>query len=345
MVSVIITNQGAAKNGISSLLAALDHPSVSDSTILANANGTSVAQQLINAAGQTKGEWLLIVDGRLSPAAEDLGQLIELVDNSTADLVYTTYQIADEIFELPYMEIDNLIPTLSSITSWPLGIIALRRSLVASMDTQADEPSAIVGRLLIAAIANNHPTEKYSNIIQATSTATTDELLASDRTIAAMLGEAVNACNIEELFPNHAWQTHEQEAAAACYHTLAALFLRLADLDSARECLSFSDQLEDSPRSLALKGLLSMESGETLGAVANMVSSLQQYEVRKTNRDNQHYLTFIPTDLEQVNRRLHAGLAALNSRDNETALSHFTEAVFSFDSFYTETGLDRIRRQ
>ena len=98
---------------------------------------------------------------------------------------------------------------------------------------------------------------------------------------ARLLRSIVNNCNIEDLFPNHDWTQHGQESAAAAYHSLAALFIKLQDTEAAMECLAFSDQLEDSPRSLALKGLIAIEKGETLAAVANMVSSLQQYESRK----------------------------------------------------------------
>ena len=73
-----------------------------------------------------------------------------------------------------------------------------------------------------------------------------------------------------------------------------------------------------------------------------MVSSLQQYEVRKTNEENKHYLTFTPEDLELINSKLNAGLEALNRKDNEAALGCFAEAVFGFDNFYSTNGVDRL---
>jgi hypothetical protein len=102
--------------------------------------------------------------------------------------------------------------------------------------------------------------------------------------------------------------------------------------------LKLSDQLEDSPRSLALKGIIAFDRGETLGAVANLVSSLQQYELRKKS-DGSHYLSFAPNNLERINSNLNAGLQALNKRNNEAALEHFAEAVNDFDTFYTEHGV------
>jgi hypothetical protein len=147
--------------------------------------------------------------------------------------------------------------------------------------------------------------------------------------------------NIEELFPQHAWREFSKESAAAAYHTLAALFLRFGDADAATQSLQCSERLEESPRFFALLGLIQQSQGETLGAVANFVSSLQCYEARKKD-DGKHYLTFKPMDLELINSRLVDGLNALNKRDNDQALTHFSEAVFSFDSFYAQYGVQPL---
>ena len=155
---------------------------------------------------------------------------------------------------------------------------------------------------------------------------------------AQALKSFISIIPIEDIFPNHAWDAHLNESLAACYHTLAAYFIKLADFDSALDCLRHSDTLEDSPRALALKALISQANGETLGAVANMVSSLQQYEQRK-DPSAPHYVSFQPRDIEVVNAKLKDGLEALNRRDNETALNKFTEAVFNFDEFYDDLKL------
>ena len=153
----------------------------------------------------------------------------------------------------------------------------------------------------------------------------------------------VNSCNIEDLFPFHSWEMYQEESAAAAYHALAALFVRFGDIESAQECIRLSDQFEDSPRSLALKALVARTKGETLGAVANMVASLQQYEMRK-REDTKHYVQFSPRNIEKISDNLQSGLAALNRADNETALQHFSEAVFSFDSFYSEAGIATLKQ-
>lgn len=163
----------------------------------------------------------------------------------------------------------------------------------------------------------------------------------STMTRSQLIKGAIAQLNIEDFFPDHPWNSHKEESLAACFHTLAALFMRLGDTDAAEECIIQGDQFEDSPRALALKALLSKLQGETLGAVANMVSSLQQYEQRKADNGS-HYLAFKPNNIEVINYRLKEGLEALNKRDNEEALSKFTEAVFNFDPFYSEMGLDKL---
>jgi hypothetical protein len=84
-----------------------------------------------------------------------------------------------------------------------------------------------------------------------------------------------------------------------------------------------------------------MHQGEMLGAVANMVSSLKQYEIRKAK--NGHYLSFTPSNIEAMNTSLHAGLSALNKQDNPAALEHFASAVFQFDKFYHDCGIDSVK--
>jgi len=76
--------------------------------------------------------------------------------------------------------------------------------------------------------------------------------------------------------------------------------------------------------------------------VAYLVSSLQQYEDRKPDREPRRYITFSPVNLKTVTSNLHLGLTALNQRDNQTAAECFAAAVFSFDDFYAEVGLDKL---
>lgn len=166
------------------------------------------------------------------------------------------------------------------------------------------------------------------------------QLQKSER--AYLLEQVLNLFNIEELYSELDWQTHSSEAASCAYHNLAAIFIKLEDFSRAEDCLNISDELEESPRSMALRALISNCKGETLQAVAGLVSSLQHYEVRKKNENNRHYLEFVPKDLEVINQRLSKGLTALNHRDNETALFHFADAIYNFDDFYKEHELKSL---
>lgn len=138
-------------------------------------------------------------------------------------------------------------------------------------------------------------------------------------------------CTIESLFSQYNWQQLPQESAATSYHDLAALFLSSNDPESALECIHLSEHFMDSPRSLALKGIIAKQKGDTLTAVANMVSSLQCYEsIEKDTIIGFHRLSVDKYDTEC----LETGLKALNSKDNVKAFSQFSKSVRSCDSFF-----------
>lgn len=216
----------------------------------------------------------------------------------------------------------------------PLSISAIEMPTSISSGISGTTSQCIMFSALLSAIANGEEI-------------TIEGISESDRTITSQeRGEiirlALKILNIEDLCPQHPWSTHEEESLAASYHTISAMFIRIGDLDGALEVLTLSDRFEDSPRSLALRGMISRKKGETLDAVANMVSSLQQYEKRKQEEAGTHYLTFNPQSFEEINSELKDGLEALNRRDNENALEHFAQAVFQFDGFYKQFGIDKL---
>lgn len=281
------------------------------------------ANELHTAANGAQEIILMISEAALSP--DDIQALIN------------TSRQAGSIAIMGSQSLDQSgVGNLVHLAAYELGLpaaIAIPKAQWNEMQIVADDSVARTAALaLSAAFLNNmeiqsvHPESSYS-------------ITSGSR--AEMLRAIIESQNIEDIFPDHAWDSHQEESLAACYHTLAAIFIRLGDFSTAEECLSQSETFEDSPRALALKGIISKLHGETLGAVASMVSSLQQYEQRK-KEDKVHYLTFKPTDIEKINYRLKEGLEALNKRDNEGALSKFTEAVFDFDSFYSDMGLDKI---
>ena len=194
---------------------------------------------------------------------------------------------------------------------------------------------SIITSLFISAVAD----EKEITSIH---TKTLEQKQLDTTSRSELLEQIVNSFNIEDLFPEHNWTDYSEESAAASYHTLAAHFIKLQDCTRAQDCLNISDELEESPRSMALRAVISHNKGETLGAVAGLVTSLQHYEVRKRNDNNLHYLQFVPNDLEKINARLNKGLSALNHRDNDSALFHFAEAVYNFDDFYNKHGLHKL---
>lgn len=161
----------------------------------------------------------------------------------------------------------------------------------------------------------------------------------SDAAAARILKASLTLFNLEEIFPSHPWRTHETESAAAAYHFLAARFMAFQDFESAHECIVLSESLEESPRACALRALISVNRGDVLSALADMILSLRGYESRK-NETGSHYLTFKPANFDAINEDLKEGLAALNAQRNAVALNHFANAVFAFDPFYRELGLN-----
>ncbi len=264
---------------------------------------------------------------------EEIKDAVTALLNAQGDINTCSIQSGKGEIELAELSCDNLIREISFLPEWPLALISVKAQFAKAIE-EAACPEDFIGQILVHGLAAH-----ASFSTNAASVSSMNCSAISQEIAARLLQSAVNTINIEELFPNHAWETHQEESAAACYHTLAAAFIRLNDFDTATQCLAFGDRLEDSPRSLALKGIIALNKGETLNAVANMVSSLQEYERRKMD-SKEHYLSFMPKDLEQINTSLQSGLSALNERDNDTAVNFFANAVFNFDSFYSDCGLE-----
>ena len=305
-------------------------------------NNRTLAEALQAAAKLARGTKLIILAAEALQDTEGLARLLETVENSPQFvLAYAPLQLNDEYIDLGWPSLDSIVNTISSGALWPTAGLVINKALLEQIQlAQENSAAELLGSVTVQSLIKNISIDKLPVTISLAADSSMAQMTKSEQ--ARVLSLAVNSFNIEELFPNHAWEEHSEESAAAAYHTLAAIFIRLGDYASAEQCLSFSDRLEDSPRSLALKAIIALAQGETLGAVANMVSSLQQYEQRKKNENNRHYLSFTPTDFEVVNTSLRAGLSALNKRDNSSAFEYFATAVFSFDPFYSEQGVDRL---
>ncbi len=301
----------------------------------------TIVEGLCKASQAAASKRILVMSSAVNFVPADLARLVAELDTREIRehtiVVPTTEQGCAQIASMSSEQIFN---SISKTDMWPMVFVATSRfalSMIGSEDaTSAPE---MVTQALIRSVADGDMI-RLSTMVETRISSTDLQKLGtmSDDARSRMLKATVDAFNIEELFPNHNWVSFSQESAAASYHSIAALFLRFGDAEAAAECLDCSERLEESPRYFALQGLIHKQKGETLGAVASFVSSLQCYEARKVD-NGKHYITFKPSNLEVVNSRLVDGLNALNKRDNDSALSHFSEAVFNFDPFYAEHGV------
>lgn len=272
---------------------------------------------------------LMIVSSELIPSFESLTALTTdnqqrngmiIASNSGCDLNPASLikTISDDNFRI-------------SAISTARQIVSRTQSLLENSDLSSEE---IIALLAVAGLAGGSP---IIEIIEQSNSSSSRKI--SDKARAQILQIAIDSFNIEELFSELSWKTHSTESAALVYHSLTAIFIRFGDLAAANQCLALSENLEDSPRYFALKGFIAEKSGEALGAVAHMVSSLQCYENRKKN-DGSHLLEFQPMNVEVINTELVQGLDALHKRDNHGAYGHFLQAVANFDSFYKQFGVN-----
>ncbi|RME60683.1 MAG: hypothetical protein D6780_02925 [Candidatus Dadabacteria bacterium] len=186
---------------------------------------------------------------------------------------------------------------------------------------------------LVTAMEHQYPVRVNDSIpVVNTYTPTKDEK-------ASALRIAAQHINIEELYPELSWEQDASEAAAEAYEALATLFIKLENWNLALQCINLCDRLQESPRSLALKGLVAKKQGQLLEAIASLVTSLQEYEKAKKEPTRKTRFIMGEPNLDEVNNCLQKGLEALNKRDNETAFQHFTKAVFNFDNFYKKEGI------
>jgi hypothetical protein len=316
-----------------------DQPSSSSPAIWLK--GASLVDAFHQAVSLAASKRLLILSSALQLDSQDISRLVAEIE-TTPMLQHTVVRPHGENgeLELPRMSPEGILSSLANLGQWPLLCVATTRVTLSDLkDSSAATCVELIAQALITSIGDGDDIRVSSScnpFIPTTLARAISELSPNAR--ANLLRSIAEALNIEELFPQHAWKEFSQESAAAAYHTMAALFLRFGDAESATESLRCSERLEESPRFFALLGLIQQSQGETLGAVANFVSSLQCYEARKKD-DGKHYLSFKPSNLEIINSRLVDGLNALNKRDNEKALTYFSEAVFNFDSFYSEYGV------
>lgn len=305
------------------------------------------AENLVDALAQgintASSKRVIIISSTLSFGTGDISRMAAELETRSM-LEHTVYEpsIGAGSLELPEMCADTIVESLKHNSVWPLVCVATTRyALSATNPSGCTSVTEYIAQTLIRSLSDGDAIRASSTATPLMSPAEASRLTElSSSQLSRCLHAAVDSLNIEELFPQHNWMSFSKESAAAAYHSLAALFMRFGDQNAASQCLECSQRLEDSPRYFALKGLMQRANGETLGAVANLVSSLQMYEERKLS-SSQHYITFNPSDLEAVQTRLAQGLNALNDKDNERAIEHFSQAVFNFDPFFAQHGVER----
>jgi hypothetical protein len=303
--------------------------------------GESLPEAMTEATNLAASKRVLVVSSAVAFTSKDLSKLVpEIEYRSINEHIIVQLESEAAKIAMPNVTPEAIVSTLQNHDQFPYMCLSTSRStLNTACSTPGDSVAEILTKAMIIATTDGDKLRLSSTITPIVSSEAVSMLCTlSNAAKARCLRAVVDGLNIEEIFPQHNWKLFSAESAAASYHSLAALFLRFEDPDSAAQCLNCSEKLEESPRYFALQGLIQQAQGETLGAVASLVSSLQCYEARKT-ADGAHYLTFKPTNLEIIKIRLAEGLDALNKRDNARALSSFSEAVFNFDSFYSEHGV------
>jgi hypothetical protein len=342
MASIIIIGNGAPQSKQELLMASIASLPTEAFMIKGSQESGSngFVDQLRSSLEKSTEEDVLILDGRFSWTREQIASLSEQSLKHARLAV-----LSDPEFDSleGALRSEDIISLCHVDSRWPrLALLISRKCLQERLDSLRIEASdELIPRCLIDALSQN---EEIAILDMVDMTAEQLEEARSLCSIApaslsSLLRNAVNSLNIEDLFPQHNWDDYAAESAAAGYHTISAQFIRLGDCPAALEAVALGDTLEDSPRSLALKGLIAQMQGETLQAVANMVSSLQEYEKRKRDTEQKHFISFAPENLEGIQSELRSGLEALNKRDNGSALLHFRSAVFQFDPFYTQMGL------
>lgn len=335
MLRVIIwSSEGEAKNIQASTFSQLQDVTIEEHTEVSLLEALADSSQF----SQHKDTPVLLIRSSLLLNEDSARALVDEAQTFNGSIGSIVLESGEHRLTIPEVESSTIIQNITPAQSWNTAAIITKELLLAGR-AKSDSMTMTFIKIIVDSLADQLDQDWNTLTLQQPSEEFQQcESRLSSRESIELLQYTVGKIPIEELFPNHSWEKYPEESAAACYHSLAARFISLGGIEQAKECLNNSDRLEDSPRSLALKGLIALKEGETLSAVANMVSSLQEYEKRKI-ADSTHYLSFKPQNFETINMSLQNGLSALNKRDNDKAAQYFTDAVFHFDHFYTECGL------
>jgi hypothetical protein len=256
------------------------------------------------------------------------------------EVTFIDFTSDKEVISFDYATPTELFKTITHQLNIPLVGFCMPARMLTKLNHLHYSPRTIFIELAVQIISQG---ETHSDIsldnfmISGDSTQIPEDLYKMSNLERAMtLKSLISYYNIEEIFPNKAWDTRELYSASEAYIDLASMFINLTDFDSAFQCLKLGDTFEDSPRSLAMRGIISKMKGETLAAIANLVSSLQQYEIDVQSDPEKYKVS------ESALQSMKNGLRALNQRDNLKALNYFAEAVLAYDKYYKEMGMDHF---
>ena len=281
MISIIVIDQG---KGVLGRRKALDDLKtiVPADTIMEGLDDSNTERLCSLLSDMHDDECVLFVNSNSTNDMDAMAIVVNSFFNEYhKDVAYSPCRLNDEKIDLISTELKDLVRVAADTDVWPIGCVSMRVDLLRKHIQEELSISKSIIYAICDGIMQHIDIKKFNAWIPIDTDFGDETCMMYTELRAKLLNYIVNSCNIEDLFPQHEWDKFGEESAAASYHTLAALFYKLKDIEDAKECLSFSDKLEDSPRSLALRALIAMQDGESLGAVANLISSLQCYEARK----------------------------------------------------------------
>jgi len=230
--------------------------------------------------------------------------------------------------------IEKITTTLNTSCAFPFGGVSFPLAALDDLPNDANQNIRLISLFLFCRTLNQRISH---SLIPHTIPNKESEYILSDFERAATMKELLRISNIEEIFQSAGWGIISEisDKAADCYRQLATFFLRMGDCEGALECVDLSESLSESPRSSALRGIIAATKGDSLTAVANLVSSLQQYE-ELASIQNEPTRRLSEEVEVAVTNKMKRGLKALNQRDNLKAFDFFASAISKYDDFFTQ---------
>ncbi len=305
----------------------------------------NLTKPIEKALNKTSDKWLILLSSEAPLTEKQVRSIASESTKFSSDTVaYLPVKADKSAIEFTDKKVSSLIPCLATNRPFPgMCLVTSAAYLKKFASLGAESAVELIASALLLAVPEGKTITKLSEQLKISGEALQlHPLQLTGPECARCVRNVAESCNIEDLFPSYPWEKHKEESLAACYHTLAALFIKLGDYDSAKDVLVQADQYEDSPRSLALRGIIFARKNDWLNAAANLIASLQQYETRLREPEG-HYIKFTPKDFAKINSVLLSGLEALNRKNNETAVQQFADAIFLYDGFYSETEVATVQ--